>query len=206
MRSQWLQRQNTESLTLVFGGWGLGATPFRPLTGSEDVLFVDDYQTLDLDPKITAPYRKTALLAFSFGVASALHWLATTQWRPDRLIAVNGTAYPADPDKGIAPDVAQATADRLTEARFASFVRRCGGPALDLCPDIPTRRAELHAIIARGPAPERPFDVIWISQNDKIIPPAAQRTAWQSQIGVIRELAAPHQPFAHGQRWEDWGV
>lgn len=204
MKRQWLTRTDRADLTLVFGGWALGTAPFNGLTGGGDVLFVDDYTQLDDPLPELAQYDRVELLAFSFGVASAAHWLDGTGLRPDRLVAVSGTLFPADADRGIAPDMIRATADQLSDDSFARFCRRAGlgGPAPAL--DIETARAELYAVIDRGSAPETTFDRIWIPERDRIIPTKAQEVAWASQPDAIRRIQAPHVPFRDGQSWAEW--
>lgn len=207
MKAQWLKHTYAPELLIVFGGWALGPSPFLPLTGPQDVLFFDDYRQLDAPPPASSDYDTTTLLAFSFGVASSLHWMAQTGFSPDRLIAVNGTPCPADPDKGIAPDMIRATADGLSAANFASFCRRAGVKApspIDSPMHWPNHRDELFAIAHRGSAEPQRFDKIWISTRDRIIPTAAQRRAWADQAERTTEINAPHMPFAAGQSWKDW--
>lgn len=204
MRREWLARAGGAELTLVFGGWGLGPLPFAELAGGQDVLFVKDYRTLDLELPEIANYDRFRLLAYSFGVVSAAHWLAHTSHRPTRLVAVNGTLFPADSERGIAPEMVMATANELSEASFARFCRRAGmTPPLPTL-DIEARREELLAIIRRGAASQTRFDRIWVSTRDRIIPSNAQETAWADQMHAIRRLEAPHLPFQPGQDWEAW--
>lgn len=204
MRRHWLARNGGPQLTLVFGGWGLGAAPFAGLTGTEDVLVIDDYTTLDAPLLETAQYDHIRLLAYSFGVAAAAHWLSAYKLPLQRLVAVNGTLYPVDKTRGIAPEIITATADGLSAARFAQFCRRAGHalPAPHI--DVAMAKTELRAIAQRGPAPPTAFERIWISQQDRIIPARAQEAAWQAQAGAVRRLRAAHQPFAAGQSWQDW--
>lgn len=204
MKHRWLARSDTSNLILVFGGWALGAGPFAPLTGGGHVLFVDDYTELDTPLPEVAQYDRVDLVAFSFGVASAAHWLSMTGFTPTRLTAVSGTLSPADARKGIAPDMIRATADNLCEDSFAKFCRRAGlqGPAPVI--DIEAARAELYAVINRGPAPEHSFDRIWIPKRDRIIPQNAQEAAWKQQRHAIRHVPGPHVPVRDGQRWAEW--
>lgn len=203
MKSHWLAQTGAPDLILIFGGWALGAAPFAGLTGDQDLLFYEDYRDLDLPAPDRSTYETVSVLAYSFGVAAALHWLDQTGFAPDHLVAINGTPCPADPGKGIAPDRVRATAEGLSEASFARFCRRAG---VDTPPpiDIPARREELITIADRGPAAPRRFDKIWISTNDRIIPPAAQRAAWADQVDRVTEIDAPHMPFAEGQTMGDW--
>ncbi|NRP14344.1 MULTISPECIES: pimeloyl-ACP methyl esterase BioG family protein [unclassified Aliiroseovarius] len=203
MNARWLTRTGAPALVILFGGWALGPEPFVQLAGDQDLLFVDDYRHLDLPPPDRAPYETVTVLAYSFGVASALHWLDQTGFAPDHLVAVNGTPCPADPQMGIRPEVVRATAEGLSETSFARFCRRAGmttPPQID----IPTRQDELFTILARGNARPRHFNRIWISAQDRIIPSTAQRRAWAAQPGQIREVNAPHMPFAPGQTWQEW--
>lgn len=203
MKQQWLKRSGTDDLLLVFGGWGIGIAPFKGINGPQDVLFIDDYRGLDTISAIN-DYAHVSLLAWSFGVAAATHWITQTGAKPDCLVAVNGTFWPADATRGIAPDVVEATASGLNTANFTKFCRRAGYRG-----DIPwqnhdTARDELGAIVKRGPAPEIAFDRVWISERDRIIPPTAQKTAWSSQNHAIRHINSTHTPFAAGQTWQGW--
>ncbi len=188
----------------MFGGWALGAAPFAGMTGDQDVLLVDDYTRLDDSVPVLAEYDRVCLMAFSFGVASAAHWLNQTGFRPTRLVAVSGTLFPADAQRGIAPDMIRATADQLTTDSFTRFCRRAGLETAAPQIDFDAARNELHAVIARGPAPAYKFDRIWIPQRDRIIPTRAQEAAWVSQQDAIRSIPAPHTPFRAGQDWAGW--
>ncbi|PWE32960.1 DUF452 domain-containing protein [Maritimibacter sp. 55A14] len=204
MRHHWLARAGRAELTLVFAGWGLGPMPFAGLAGAGDVLVVDDYTALDDPLPQTAAYDGVRLLAYSFGVAAAGHWLSASGLRPVRLAAVNGTLFPADERKGIAPEIVTATADGLSTASFARFCRRAGhkGPVPAI--DMAAAQAELRAIADRGPAPETRFDRVWISAQDRIVPASAQEAAWRDHAEAIRRIPASHQPFAPDQHWQEW--
>jgi biotin synthesis protein BioG len=204
MNKQWLSRSGSASLLLVFGGWGLGVAPFADMTGTDDVLFVDDYISLSDDLPETTEYDDTTLLAYSFGVVSAAHWLAQTGLKPDRKVAANGTLYPADELKGTHPQTVSNTIDQLTQSSFAKFCKRCGHHGAPPNIDIVAAQSELDAIISRGPAPETTFDRIWISDRDRIIPTQAQLIAWEHQEQVIKRVSGPHQPFKPGQSWQEW--
>lgn len=204
MRTRWLQRRGGRCLTLVFGGWALGPGPFAQLVGPEDVLFVDDYRDLDTPIEACGDYDVLCLLAFSFGVVSAAHWMARTGAQISRRTALSGTLHPAERSRGVAPETVRATADGLSSHSFTKFCTRAGltGPAPRI--DMTAARDELLAVIARGPAPETRFDRIWIPQKDRIIPTRAQEQAWQDQTDVVRRVPGPHLPVKAGQNWEMW--
>ena len=204
MRRHWLNRDGGPELTLVFGGWALGPGTFAPLSGGGDVLVVDDYRSLDDTLPETGDYDAVWLLAYSFGVVSAAHWGAGHMLHCTRKVAVNGTLFPADAERGIAPETVAATADGLSIASFARFCRRAGveGPPPEV--DISAAADELRAIAARGPATDPGFDRIWISEIDRIIPTAAQTKAWADMGEAARPVPGPHQPFRAGQTWAEW--
>ena len=204
MKRHWLARSGGQQLTLVFGGWGLGVAPFAGIVGAEDVLVMDNYTTLDDPLPETTQYDYIRLLGYSFGVAAAAHWLSAHPLRLQRLVAVNGTLFPADKGRGIPPGAIAATADNLSKASFARFCRRAGHAGRAPGTDIETAQAELRAILQRGNAPQTTFQRIWISGQDQIIPAETQEAAWQAQSGAIRRLHAQHQPFSAGQSWQDW--
>ncbi|NHF72038.1 pimeloyl-ACP methyl esterase BioG family protein [Paracoccus xiamenensis] len=191
-------------MILVFGGWALGPAPFLRLSGGQDVLFVDDYRQLDDPLTELRAFDHITLVAFSFGVAAAAHWMSMTGTRPARSVAISGTLFPADPERGIAPDIIRATAEGLSAASFAKFCLRAGlgSPAPDL--DIESARTELLSVLDRGPAPETAFDRIWIPQKDRIIPTAAQELAWTRQREAVCHIPGPHVPFRVGQSWAEW--
>lgn len=204
MRWEWLSYADQAHVTVVFGGWAVGAAAFDALPREGAVLLAQDYTHLGDPLDVLGDFDHVTLLAFSFGVASAAHWMAQTGFQPARKVAVSGTLWPADADRGIAPEMVQATADNLSEASFARFCRRAGmalpAPALD----IPAAQEELRAIAARGPAPDTAFDRIWIPSRDRVIPTQAQSLAWISQSDAVRTVDAAHIPFATQPSWEAW--
>lgn len=202
MKSQWLQRNGVDELIVVFGGWALGAAPFAHLSGPADVLLLSDYRTLDFDLETLRPYARRSLIAYSFGVAAAGHVLASTTLDFDRKVAVCGSLHPADEHLGIPPDRVRQTADQLTEASLRQFARRAGAP-LPEASDIPALRDELHAVIARGRAPDPGFDRVWLGRNDRIFPPENLEMAWRDQAERVRWLEAGHNPFAAFADWRD---
>ncbi|WP_298850251.1 DUF452 family protein [uncultured Ruegeria sp.] len=204
MISRWLAQSDESTLTLVFGGWALGAAPFHGLTGGGNVLLVENYTSLDGPLPDLDQFDRIDLLAFSFGVASAAHWLTHTKFRPDRLVAVSGTLHPACTERGIAPEMIRATADQLSSVNFAKFCRRAGLSAEFPGLDIQHAQKELHAVIQRGSAPDPGFDRVWIPARDRVIPTKSQEAAWASASDMIKRVAGPHVPFRPGQSWEEW--
>ncbi|WIY25573.1 pimeloyl-ACP methyl esterase BioG family protein [Parasedimentitalea psychrophila] len=190
------------SAIVVFGGWAVGADLFGHLTGPYDVLFASDYRDLDADLPDLSAYERISLVAWSFGVASYAHW---QQGRSDpfgRKVAINGTLTPVNRATGIPPVTLSKTIETLSPDAYQLFLSR----VFNTCQprgeiDVVARRDELRAIEARGDAPDTAFDRVWISTADKIFPPANQTRAWPEN--AIRQIAAPHAPFADFASWQE---
>ncbi|UWR85314.1 DUF452 family protein [Phaeobacter inhibens] len=202
MEFRWLKRKQAGEAIVIFGGWAVGPGVFDHLAGAQDLVFVSDYRSLDVDLPDLSGYDHVTLLAWSFGVAAYAHWQEGRADPFDRKVAVNGTLTPVDETRGIPPAVMVKTAEGLSEQRFAQFLRRTfNTPQPPHAVDIDARRAELHAVAARGTAPSVHFDQIWIAGRDRIFPPANQHRAWAG--ATIRELpAAAHAPFDHFDSWQ----
>ncbi|WP_293574345.1 pimeloyl-ACP methyl esterase BioG family protein [Phaeobacter sp.] len=202
MEMRWLKRTNAAEAIVVFGGWAIGPDVFAHLTGAQDLLFVSDYRDLDAALPDLSGYSHVSLLAWSFGVASYAHW---QQGKADpfaRKVAVNGTLIPVDGTFGIPPEVMTQTAETLTNARFATFLRRAfNAPQPPMSIDVAARQQELYAVAARGPAPMVAFDRVWISGRDRIFTADNQRAAWAD--APVRDLPnAAHAPFAEFDSWQ----
>jgi len=206
MRAEWLQRHpGADAVIVIFGGWAIGPTVWAHLRTGADVLHVSDYRSLADDLPDLSAYPTRSLIAWSFGVASYALWQVA---RPDpfqRRVALCGSTVPVDRQKGIPPQMVRMTSDNLSHAGFQQFLTRCHGaeqPAQDI--DVAARRAELDAIAARDYGGlSQTWDRIWIATDDRIFPPANLRRAWAATAGVVREIAAPHLPFARWSRFDE---
>ena len=135
MKTAWLRKEGSQELLLLFNGWGMdrriGDHLLRQseLAGlSSDILLCYDYRSLELEAGVmmeAARYARITLVAWSFGVWAARH----TELPPiARAIAINGTLFPVDDRKGIAPEIFEATLATYSEGSRQRFYRRmCGG-------------------------------------------------------------------------------
>lgn len=202
MEVRWLKRKQAGEAIVIFCGWAVGPGVFDHLAGAQDLVFVSDYRNLDADLPDLSGYDNVTLLAWSFGVAAYAHWQEGRADPFDRKVAVNGTLTPVDEARGIPPAIMAKTAEGLNEQSFAQFLRRTFNTRQPPhAVDIGARRAELHAVAARGTAPTVHFDQVWIAGRDRIFPPENQHRAWDG--ATIRELpAAAHAPFDHFDSWQ----
>ncbi len=202
MQLQWLKHTGAPSLVVVFGGWAVGHAVVSHLSGPQDVLFIDDYRTLDNALPDLSAYVDVSLVAWSFGVASYAHWQADHADPFVRKIALCGSLDPVNRSTGIPPVAFAKTREGLSAASYQMFLTRCfGARQPEAAIDVAQRRAELDAVADRGAAPDPGFDRIWIAQRDKIFPVANMQRAWGGQACTV--LDAPHVPFAGFDCWED---
>lgn len=202
MKARWLRNRQAPEVIVIFGGWALGPAVFSHLQTTADVLFVEDWRDLEEDLPQLATITNATLVAYSFGVAAAGHWLAAHPFAFRRKIAVSGTLFPVDAARGIPPAQVHATSKALSPATLARFAARAGAePPSE--PDIPALQAELHATEMRGPAPAcasaYSFDRIWLGRHDRIFPPANLARAWAGH--PVQWLETGHTPFP---LWRDW--
>ncbi|MEP2718249.1 pimeloyl-ACP methyl esterase BioG family protein [Pseudophaeobacter sp.] len=209
MQYRWIRKSQTPVLgpgprreaIVVFGGWAVGPEVFTHLAGDQDVLFIQDYRSLEMDLPDLSGYAHVSLLAWSFGVAAYGHWQAGRADPFDRKVAVNGSLSPVDRDTGIPPVALRKTIKTLSTESYQLFLSRAFGSAQPAAvTDVEARKAELLAVEARGPAPDPGFDRVWISSRDKIFPPANLARAWAGQ--GMRQCEAPHMPFAAFASWQ----
>lgn len=191
-------------LLLIFAGWGMDATPFAGLGPgySFDIAVAYDYTDgIGMSGDLSS-YDEVMILAWSFGVIAADHFIAAHPELPiTSRIAVNGTLHPVDDSLGIPRATFNATLQGLSEASLLKFYRRMCGDAgafkawEEVRPQrtIDSLRDELTAIAAMSGGTAR-WDKAIISTADRIIPPANQFAAWQQTGTYISEVDGPHLP------------
>lgn len=213
MIAEWIIRQDAGEVLLFFSGWGMDRRIadylLRPQASQAyDILAFHDYRTGEIDATtydILCSYRKRTVVAWSFGVWSAAH----AKLPPvSHAVAVNGTLWPVDREKGIDPEVFQATLDTYNDGNRLRFNRRmCGGGEvlehfLSVQPERTAlcQQQELAAFSGRltaGEGRERfRYDHVIIGGRDMIFPASRQFSAWKGyRQTVIADM--PHYPFFH---------
>lgn len=200
MKQTYIIHKQHPHLLLFFAGWGADATPFseyRPQ--ASDFLVCYDYRTLSCPlPALTAGYSSISIVGWSMGVWAATRIMEQHAglWQElciRKSIAINGTPFPIDGQRGIPPAIFQGTLDGLTGASLNKFMRRMCADAeayrqfLQVTPRRPVEelREELAAIAAlyRQTAAQASTAFRWqqavVGHNDRIIPPANQCRAWE---------------------------
>ncbi len=187
-----------QRLLLFFAGWGMDNHLLdAPYEGDTDYCICYDYTDLSFDYSRLAHYTHIELYAWSMGVWVAAH---TLQGRGLPIVdscAINGTHYPIDEERGIAPAIFEATLAGVSEGGMKRFNRRmCGSMLPHFTAHAPQRTIEsLHTELAAiqqavtsHPAPTMQWERVIIGENDRIFLPENQRNAWQdSPYTVVDE-------------------
>lgn len=203
MKFYFLKRNNESRLLLFFAGWGMDYHVFPELEAfAGDVCICYDYTDMAFDETRFAGYRSVRLVAWSMGVWAASFVLQNKKIAFEEKIAVNGTLYPVSRERGIIPEIYDATRQMLNERSLQKFYRRmCRTQALydafmEKRPrrDLDSLREELTVIgqlSAAAPTPQFEWDTIFIGTNDLIFTTANQQQGWQ-ETGKYRFIPAAH--------------
>ncbi len=215
MKTAWLRKEGAEELLLFFNGWGMDARIGAHLLSESlpvfmhDLLVCYDYRALEPEPEVMEEirrYKHITIVAWSFGVWVAQH---TTLPPITKAIAINGTLYPVNAEKGISPDVFQATLSTWSEENRHRFNRRmcCSSEALAffsfMSPDrtAADQKDELVLLKEQFRA-SGTTSVAWsydhaiIGGRDLVFPARQQYLAWKGvPQTVISDM--PHFPFFH---------
>lgn len=220
MKQCFLKKEASPSLLLLFGGWGTwpGLFSSNIFPNGYDVMLCYDYRSMDFDISVMEGYGKVRLIGWSMGVwaASYIFGVCHTGNIPcwEERVAVNGTMFPRDNEKGIPEAVFDGTLDNMSSSVIVKFRRRMCGKNyqqfLSLLPDSVRTEGDLKeelsslrdAVISEGESVARQstskdegmfrWDRAVAGTNDLIFPFSAQKTAW-SEAGVpVREVESAH--------------
>ena len=191
MKHQSIQNNHSRHIILFFAGWGMDATPFQTFSElGKDCMVVYDYSDFNADFDISG-YSGYYVVAWSFGVYAAAHWMMSQKNKPLKAIAINGTISPIDDDYGIPCKIFDATLNTLSEESLKKFIRRMCGNNINhnwFMENRPARtidslRNELIAmkeISSQHPPVFDKWDVAYISEKDYIFPTDNQTRAWNN--------------------------
>ena len=213
MQYHWLHKNiNNNKLIVFFGGWSFDFRPFECLESNNyDVLMFYDYNNLEIPSKIP-DYEEKILITWSMGVFIA-YYLKDKLPEFNRKIAINGTPYPVDNERGIPFRTFDLTLkhaqtglkQKFYENVFANeeFLKKYLKTPVERT--IQNRVEELNALntlIKNTPLTydEKFYDRAIVSNNDKIIPFKNQMNMWQNLAKVID---CGHFPFYNYKSWDE---
>lgn len=206
---------DAQRLILIFSGWSVDWHLFARYEYPEgyDVAVVWDYGNVSAElPEFVKDYEETVVIAWSFGVAAfqSVHRRLSHKLNVNYVIAVNGTTFPVDDERGIPVEVFAATKAGLSDAALISFRRRiCGGGAryMELAADIsidnnieclrsqldafdPDGRCEIESAVEETGV----WDRVFLSERDMIFPIDNMKRAWSESCAVVTIMPGSHLP------------
>ncbi len=223
MRAEWIVRSGSRKLLLFFNGWGMDRRVADWLVSSSsafvgrDLAVVYDYRDLSLPGWLGEAVDgadSVELLAWSMGVwAAARAGLDKVEFA----VALNGTPWPCDAERGIAPEVFMGTLDGWNELNRQRFERRMmvGVPS-EIVEIVRSGRSsagqkeELQAIADVLSSDREQAVAAWrfskaaVGGRDQIFRAENQRCAWlEAGVPVVEYPAMPHFPFHHPEVLEE---
>lgn len=195
MTYEYIIQERHPRLLLFFAGWASDPTPFRTYRPEgRDYMVCYDYRTLEGGTDAVQGYQIMDVVAWSMGVWAASHVVPRLGIPVGRSIALNGTPFPIDAERGIAPAIWQGTLNHLTPLSLHKFTRRMCADTdafhrfLRVTPRRPVDElADEMRTISRLqstlPAPRFRWQQAVVGRDDHIIPSANQLRAWQ-KLGV----------------------
>lgn len=213
MQYHWLHKNiNNNKLIVFFGGWSFDFRPFECLESNNyDVLMFYDYNNLEIPSKIP-DYEEKILITWSMGVFIA-YYLKDKLPEFNRKIAINGTPYPVDNERGIPFRTFDLTLkyaetglkQKFYENVFANeeFLKKYLKTPVERT--IQNRVEELNALntlIKNTPLTYDGefYDSAIVSNKDRIIPFKNQMNMWQNLAKVID---CGHFPFYNYKSWDE---
>lgn len=220
MKAEWIVREGSNKLLLLFNGWGMDRRVADHLLAAwsapgRDMVLLYDYRDLTLPlplQEVMTAARSIDLMAWSLGV-----WAATkARIGPiDRAVAINGTPFPVDAGRGIPPEIFRGTLEQWDDGNRKRFERRMyGGVPPEVIDTVrsarlsPDQKEELRSIGDAVFSPEAPaaswdYSRAFIGGRDLIFTPENQRRAWPPEVPVTDVAAMPHFPFCHLGGWRE---
>lgn len=191
MQTSFLQNNNSSRLLLIFSGWSTDESLFgNIICPGYDIAVVSNYSTIE-EISLPKEYREVVVMAWSLGVKAAE--LSVKKLPVTLSIAVNGTSFPADNDRGIPFEIYRKTAENLNECNLLKFHKRMGADGkIPASRSIESLKNELINFPSSQPSVFR-WDRAIISSNDKIFPAQNQRNAWANKA-EITEISGNHLP------------
>lgn len=210
MQYFWLnKKEENKKLILFFNGWAMNETPVKHLfCGDFDILVLFDYRNCEFDISQFdfSKYEQKYLICWSMGVyVSNLFKNELKDF--DKKIAINGTTKIIDDDFGIPKKIYNVTVRLLNQDSCDKFIKNMfdGGklnPNITITRSLKELKEELISIQKINLDEELVFDLVLISDDDRIIPTKNQVNFWQDKA-EIKLIGSTHCPFEKFKNWSD---
>lgn len=204
MKQQFIIKENHPVLLLFFSGWASDSTPFTAYHPQGcDFMICYDYRDLTFDYSTVGSYSKIYAVGWSMGVWAGAHILSPLRDKICGSVAINGTRYPSDNERGIPELIFNGTLEGLNEKTLHKFLRRMCGTTenfrkfLEVTPRRPLEeiREELRCISEAYPqigSGEYNWQKAVIGKSDMIIPAQNQENAWLYDKVPAEFVEYPH--------------
>ncbi len=212
MQGKFIYKTENKNLIIFFSGWG---SDYRIISIDEshtyesDIFVVWDYTDLNYKIPDFSMYDSISIIAWSFGVWNADLILSQSSINYKKVIAINGTLFPIDDNKGIPESIFAGTLDTLNEDNLNRFYRRMCGSKSKFTEfinchkperDIESLRQELKETGLRYTSNTHLNSIKWdkaiIGKNDNIFPYKNQMSSWseycQNNFIEIQETEDSH--------------
>lgn len=217
MNTYWLNNQNNKNLIVFFAGWSFDETPFKFLDCKDyDVLIVYDYneiKPLNIFQQFNQ-YENKILITWSMGVFAA-YILKNFFENFDYKIAINGTVTPVDNESGIPVKMFELTLKHAeiglagkfyknvfkTNEEFEKYMKN---PAQRTIENRISELEKLYELIKTTEINYTNFyDIAFVSEDDKIIPPQNQKNSHDKNNVTVKNLSTGHFPFYQFNSWDE---
>ena len=216
MRIEWICQQGGGRVVVFFNGWGMDRRAVSHLVCDDDLLLISDYRKLEPErlPDLSA-YGEVRIAAWSMGGWAAFALLPDWGVSYDRLVGLNGTAFPVDNRYGIPEAVYRLTERGMNEQGRAKFFARMFTEEVERQrfrgqePEraLPEQLEELAAVREAGgrdwiDGVTLRWNKVYLSEEDVIFPTANQRAFWANRC-EITPLPGGHYPFYRFGCWDE---
>ena len=197
---KYLINNNSDTLLLVFAGWGADEYAFEHLKSDFDVLILYDYSDLNLDFDFSK-YKNFNLVGYSAGVfaASVLNF----DLEFDKKIAFSGNPYLFDEYLGLSKQV-QEVLYNVTEENADDFVRnylvktdeeyKNFHPSKRSVESCRTEFDKLREIYKTNKHKIKDiYDVAYIGEYDPVFSVSAQKEFYKNKLNIVKN--ARHNMF-----------
>ncbi|RDU59624.1 pimeloyl-ACP methyl esterase BioG family protein [Helicobacter marmotae] len=195
-----------KDLILFFAGFASHPSHFAHLSSQCSVLMVYDYTQFSFDENVLKDFENITLIAFSMGVCVASKLLKNTNinTKIKQKIAINGTNFGIDKQKGIHPVLFMQT---MKSFNLSDFKKALFGRHLIKAKDFVFKEEEslkkelesLFEFVKKQDERDFVWDKIYASCEDKIFPPKALCACF-SNINLLEE---EHFVFFSFSSWEE---
>lgn len=188
-------------LVLIFAGWGTDADSYRNVSPDGwDVMVCWDFDDFNFDKQWVSEYHTIYLYAWSLGVFAAEQSLSGVEIAS--AVAVNGTRFPFDDNRGIPKSIFKGTCDGLNERNLKKFRMRMFEDMSQylsyshLLPensDIEQLKNQLQLVMNTPPSnvPIK-WNRAFVGMCDRIFPAQNQLVAWKEDAMIVTSSDTSH--------------